>query len=274
MLASDFSVGASVATKTEIPQTKLRSAHRFPFQTKIEIIARGAGSFLDSVDVSREGLFVRTDRPAPGGQLVQLKVYLTDTISVEMLAYVKNLVVPNKATDEKPAGMGLKIFTMAEADRQLWYEFIADVAFDYEDEYGSLPSTDPVDSIEISDILEPESSADQGPRPGRQSRTPSYHTALEVRPRDMRSLIQFLRRDVSKGGMFIQTDEPLNEGTRVEINIRHPISKEYFTIRGDVARAQVGSKSNDAGVHIRFTSITEPVLRMFHRFTMTGKASD
>jgi Tfp pilus assembly protein PilZ len=113
----------------------------------------------------------------------------------------------------------------------------------------------------------PSSSA--SPKPGSPARPmpsrrkfPRYDAELELDVRDLGELHRMLTRDVSHGGMFIVTDAPLEAGTRLLLQVIHPVSDERFDISAVVRRRE----AKPQGIGVEFVDLTEARREAFMSF--------
>lgn len=74
---------------------------------------------------------------------------------------------------------------------------------------------------------------------------------LEVRYKRLNSFFADYTRNISKGGTFIETKNPLPAGTRFLFKLAVPGRAEPFEVAGEVVRA--GSDGRGMGMAIRFT---------------------
>ncbi|MFO0625870.1 MAG: PilZ domain-containing protein [Polyangiales bacterium] len=81
---------------------------------------------------------------------------------------------------------------------------------------------------------------------------PRYDAELELDVRDLGELHRMLTRDVSHGGMFIVTDAPLDPGTRLLLQVIHPVSDERFDITAVVRRRETSPQ----GIGVEFVDLT------------------
>jgi Tfp pilus assembly protein PilZ len=91
---------------------------------------------------------------------------------------------------------------------------------------------------------------------------------LEIHLRDMKSLFRFAARDVSAGGVFIETRQTVEVGGDVEVTLRHPVSGEDFSLEGRVVRVE------NKGLAVEFTHLDDGERRALQRFIITGRAPE
>lgn len=99
------------------------------------------------------------------------------------------------------------------------------------------------------------------PMPSRR-KFPRYDAELELDVRDLGELHRMLTRDVSHGGMFIVTDAPLDPGTRLLLQVIHPVSDERFDISAVVRRRE----AKPQGIGVEFVDLTEARREAFMSF--------
>ncbi len=74
---------------------------------------------------------------------------------------------------------------------------------------------------------------------------------LEVRYKKLNSFFADYTRNISKGGTFIETKNPLPPGTRFLFKLSVPGHDGGFEVAGEVVRAEAGGRGT--GMAIRFT---------------------
>jgi len=87
-------------------------------------------------------------------------------------------------------------------------------------------------------------------------------------------LRQCLMKNISRGGVFVLTPNPLPIGTPFELRIHVEETGETHALSGEVASINTGAdmKSEEHGMGIRFTHLTEAQQDIVHR--LYGRALD
>ena len=82
---------------------------------------------------------------------------------------------------------------------------------------------------------------------------------LRVEFTDRGSLRQYLMTNISRGGVFIATENPLPIGTSLELRIRVGDPDQLIAVRGEVASVNTGAdmKSEEHGMGVRFVSLSD-----------------
>ena len=97
-----------------------RRDQRVPLGIKIRYKSATVSEFLEqhSRDVSKGGVFIRTDRPMPAGTLIKFDFRLSDERS--LIQGVGRVVWrrDEPIDDNQPAGMGIKFIKLDESSRQ------------------------------------------------------------------------------------------------------------------------------------------------------------
>lgn len=99
---------------------------------------------------------------------------------------------------------------------------------------------------------------------------PRYDAELELDVRDLSELHRMLTRDVSHGGMFIVTEAPLEPGTRLLLQVIHPVSDERFDLSAVVRRRE----ANPRGVGVEFVDLTDERRAAFMSFIRESLAME
>jgi uncharacterized protein (TIGR02266 family) len=91
---------------------------------------------------------------------------------------------------------------------------------------------------------------------------------LEVRYSSVKGLISDWTMNISKGGMFISTRDPLPEGTTLTLKLKVPESKEEITLEGEVVWRVKPDESKGTlipGMGLKFKNIDEEVIKKIER---------
>lgn len=91
---------------------------------------------------------------------------------------------------------------------------------------------------------------------------------LRVDYQSAQSFISEYTMNISKGGMFISTRNPLAVGTEIELKFHIPGREVPFTIEGEVAWVTPYDRKSNLipGMGIRFKKISEEDRRAFESF--------
>ena len=96
---------------------------RHPITLSVQIRTLQGWQELQTADVSRVGLFVRTPAPSMVGQAVQLRIALPSGKTMELMAQVRQVAKDNTEHVLGP-GMGLMFFAVAKPVADEWNGFI------------------------------------------------------------------------------------------------------------------------------------------------------
>ena len=230
--------------------TNGRRQPRYPFRLSVEVKGDVGTGIYDTSDVSLAGCFVLTEAAPPANQLLQLVAYMPDTRNIEFIARVAHVVQPSEATDKRPAGMGLEIFTMEREAEPIWREFI-----------------DTIDSS-VSKLPFDEEMTRGEKRRAEQLATSSARVPLHAQARDMRRLMKVLASESSKTLWIVETRRRVPVGAPLDVHIRHPASGESICIAGHAV------KMSKRGVGIKLTPLQEAERRALIHFVVTGRTTE
>jgi len=170
---------------------------------------------LTTEDVSFRGLFLRTDEPPALRQLVRVKLSLPPT-NDEFTGYGMEVhVVPPGGP--RVAGVGVQFYGVSGAEKNRWDAFIKYVGEKHANSAGetvSLLQAPPTEPI--------------------RRQHPRKEMALKIRLYTVNDLYDLYTRDISRGGMFITTELPLEAGDRLDVDMVHPVTGEVFKLRCEV----------------------------------------
>jgi type IV pilus assembly protein PilZ len=103
-----------------------------------------------------------------------------------------------------------------------------------------------------------------------QRKDPRTPIELEVTYRRLNRFISDYTRNVSKGGMFVASDEPLPVGTRVVFHLRIPGRQAPFELTGEIVHA--GDARGGSGMGVRFVWEDEAARLRFAKEVEAGIA--
>jgi Tfp pilus assembly protein PilZ len=205
------------------PQDQRRS-RRYPATLVIDLKHGSKVERLKTVDVSRHGLFVATERAPNERFLVQLTIHLPDG-QLPATAFVSRSV---RKGDRQAAGVGLQLFALAAASKQRWDQYIFHLA-------GVKPS---------SAAKEPQKKR-EGP--------PDAATFL-IKLRDKARLVEFYRKNVRAGGFYLATPVIKEAGAQIVLILIHPETEQELTLLGKVVRV---CRERPKGMEIKLQRLSE-----------------
>jgi uncharacterized protein (TIGR02266 family) len=172
-------------------------------------------------DVSYRGCFLRTDTPPRLRQLVQLKLVLPPgDHAISVHGTVVHYVEPLNPADRVP-GIGVQFYGLDHDTKHAWEGFVRYVE-------GRFPLASNQTPFDLE-------AAVQEPIRRRYARETAV---LKVQVRTVDELFDLFARDVSKGGMFIETTAQLAVGQPVMINVQHPDRQDTLLLDAVVRRTQ------------------------------------
>ncbi|MEQ9503713.1 MAG: PilZ domain-containing protein [Deltaproteobacteria bacterium] len=173
-----------------------RRSQRYPQSLPVQLTVGRTKVDANTLDVSRHGLFVKTDAAVEERQLLQLSI---DIPSGPLPA---TAVVSHRKLGQTP-GLGLQLFALSSASKARWDEFV----------YG-------LDAAGVA------------PAPSRTA--PDTPTFL-IKLKNVNRLLEFYDRNVRAGALYLTTPVLREQGTKVALNMIHPDSEEEFVLTGSIA---------------------------------------
>ncbi len=220
-----------------------RRSRRFPCVLHVDVHTKNGSRALQSVNISRHGLFLASDEPLRERHVVQLTIQLPDQAPVEATAWVSRSVAPGNGA---VAGAGIQLFTLSADAKNRWDRFF----FDLRESQLSGP-TPPA----------------QGPQ------TPSFPQVAEdaasfvVKFKSIDRLHEFDDNSLDVGGTFLVTPVLRPIGTEVQMIMVHPETDEEFVLTGQIVRL---NEATPKGIEIKFHDDTNRRRTAFRRFVETG----
>ena len=213
-------------------------------KARLKVRFKNARAFIAEYthNISKGGLFIKTSKPCSLREMVEVVLLLPEGgEEVSCLGEVIHVVSGKEASEENPAGMGLQLKELAEADRQKIESFIeAEIQKNGD---GSLE--------------------------GRRRHT-RYQTRIRVRFGSTGALMEEFTHNISHGGIFIQTDKPKPLRERLVVVLTHPDTQEEMILHGEVVRVvgpeEAGATDQKLGMGIRFLEMDEYTRKQLESF--------
>jgi hypothetical protein len=186
----------------------LRRDRRYKVQLPASL-QRGKVSIpIETEDVSKRGLYVRTDRPPALRSLVDLRIVLPpDAKELRLHAMVVHVQKAGKAGQP---GAGLELYGLKGTERDVWEAFIQHLK-------ANLPP--------------PSADATTRPRP-----SPRYAAELDVRVKTADDLVDLVTQDAARTGIVVRTNANVQTGAMVRLYLVHPDGHATFPVDAIVRR--------------------------------------
>ena len=199
-------------------------------------------------NVGPRGLFVRSDICGPLRQLVELRIDLAFSMGrLEAHGMIAHVVPPGTAGSVP--GMGIALYGLDAARRERWSSFIDTVR-------RRVPRM-------RSRALIAYPTQDRPPEPIRR-RFERFRLVLEVQVMLIDELVTMYARDISRGGMLLQTDCTLEVGDGIVLRIVHPRNRDTLSVPCEVRR--VVSEPDFHGVGVEFLDLDDEARSIFWAF--------
>jgi len=184
------------------------------FVFPVRYVSEGVAVQSTSRELSPLGIAVRSLAPPQVGARVSMALYL-----------------PNTSVPEVAIGRVAKAKAGATGDAGFWADFIV---------------VDPQARMRISHLLSDRDQSESANHRG----FPRHQVTLQVRFRTARDFVLEHASNISRGGIFIQTDDPPPMDAVVQVEIQLPDEPAPVTTNGVVVHRQlaVGGKIPGAGV--------------------------
>lgn len=203
-----------------------RQHARVDAKLQVEFLYADGYFELTTEDISQGGLFIATDHFLPVGERIRIVLHLPGSApAIKAVAEVRRVV--EKAEPGQPIGLGVAFVDLDDGTRELIREYV------------------------VSRVLA------QEPAPGARERRrhPRMERRIKIRFQSDHAFGVSCSRDISTGGVFIQTHEPPPLGSRIEVTLIHPIHLHPLSLSGDVVRvveADPAVPSQVPGVGVAF----------------------
>ncbi len=96
---------------------------RHPISLDVSVRHTNGWVHYRTVDVSRRGVFLRTDEPSPLHRLLQMRIELPGEDALDVMGRVRRSVATREESPIGP-GMGIEFFVMSEPQQDAWDRFV------------------------------------------------------------------------------------------------------------------------------------------------------
>jgi len=209
-----------------LPITGRRSEPRV--EARLRVKFNQAGAFVQEYtrNISRAGVFIQTTHPKPPKERLEMKLFIPKG-NDEILAVgeVIHIITPERASEQMPAGMGVRILDLKKDDENKLIEFICSIL---EKEACHLDRS-------VQDRFE---------------------TRIKLEFKSQKRMMEEYISNISKGGNFIKTTNPRKIGEKIGLILIHPETRQELLLHGEVVRVvtkEEAQKSNNLpGMGINF----------------------
>jgi len=212
-----------------------RREARYPYRLPITLKVGGGAQETISEDISYRGMFAITDEPPNMRQLISLSIKLPDDVAPLTTHAMTVFVLERGNRLGRTPGVGLQFYAMGGPVKANWEKFIDSVRRKLS---PPVPETTPRQFVR-------------------------YRLKLAVKPRSVDELVTLYTRDVSRGGMFLLTQKPLELGRQLAVDVFHPITDEVFTLACVVRRSSEGPPP---GIGVEFHELDAEGRKAFGEF--------
>ncbi|MFH1018134.1 MAG: PilZ domain-containing protein [Pseudomonadota bacterium] len=232
--------------------TNRRHNDRISAKIRAQIVGRQTVE-TSTVNVSRNGVFLKDTAQRPVNGVVRIRLYLPPEQAVV------NILGRVAWSGKKSGfdGVGVQFLNLDTDARKKWIEFVAHVE-NLDASNHSIRTDEP--SREPSPPVEAERRA-----------TPRTLASFMVRFSSKNRLEHFMTNNLSQGGMFLRTPVLRQVGERVQVVIIHPDTEEDFEIDAEVAHVnEQTTEQAPKGMGLKFISLTPEVEKALNEF-IAGK---
>ncbi len=200
------------------------------FITRVPVLLRVGQTNMElfTGDVSYRGLYVCTDTPPVLRQLIRIEAMLPPDQSRFLSHGMSVFGLGPGNSDGRLPGIGIQFYAQSATNRRIWERFV--------DSIKHAPLEVPADAIDSVKRMHPRVDA-----------------RFEVRPSNVDELHSLFSRDISQGGMFLETDRAVEIGRSLALTIIHPLTRRSFSIDSVVRRCSTSPQ----GVGVEFVELTD-----------------
>lgn len=238
-------------------ESKRRDA-RHVVQIALRLTVRRATYTVVTEDVSFRGLFVRTDETIGARQLVPIEIDLPDgMLKVHGMAV---WVIGKDNPGGRVPGVGLQFYGLGREENGRWQRFVR-----------GLRESEVRAAEEANAQADGAASAGLAVEPIRRTH-PRFSAAFLVRAKNRDTLLALYTRDISAGGMFLLTAEPVAIGATIALELVHPDAKQVFELSAVVRRT--ARAPEPSGLGLEFPELDEARRKALFHFILSGVSSE
>jgi len=219
-----------------------RRETRYPWKLHVTLRCGRTAHTLYTSDVSYRGIFLCTDSPPLLHQLIAIEAALPPDNTI-FLSHGMSVFALDESRKEKHRvpGAGIRFYAQSENDRESWNRFVLYVR----------------ENISENDMRVAQTA---------RRRYPRMNVKFEVKPANIQELNTFFSRNLSTGGMLLETEQDLAIGQLLELSILHPITRKGFAIVSVVRRKHL----QPPGLGLEFTGMDARKQEQFQKFIVEG----
>ena len=254
-----------------------RRFKRIDVTVPVLVRLKSANIELVTGNISRHGVFMRTDNPLPDRQLVKMRFTIPGSIALEVVGMVARRVLPGSSGPSGP-GMGVDFFSIGKDDKKVWDRFCMEL--ERKPELATVMQSSPARTEnsfigrlqEIKKSAPPVSESSAPKQAPVRRRHPRYAATFLIRMRDRGELSSYYCRDISGGGTFLKTTLLKQLGEMLELVLIHPETDQEFALAAKVVRVVDGPTETDQGMGLSFEPLTAAQRDKLEIFIETGVA--
>ena len=180
---------------------------------------RGADLHLLTSDLSFQGAFVRTDEAPPDNSLVRLVFTLPpDDTSLALSAHVVRVVKPGASKDDQYPGFHARFIGLNGPPKARWESVIWSLKRDHKQSVHTTVNFTRPSYLNLMQQKVAETAS------------------VRWRPTTVEDLARIVREDIPSGTIFVASSNGPAPGTKVSVELVHPITGELLALQGVVRR--------------------------------------
>lgn len=226
-----------MATKSQSERREMR----YPFHLVVTLRSGSEEVQLPTSDVSYRGIFLCTDTPPSLRELIAIEATLPPDNTHFRSHGMSVFTIPEGKEGTNAPGSGIQFYAQSDNDRAVWERFILFVRENITEEQLAAPSS-------------------------ARRKHPRLDVKFEVKPANIGELNSLYTRNLSTGGMFLETDMALDIGQHLQVSILHPVTQKGFSI-GSIVRRK---SHNPKGLGVEFTGLDVKAKDRFQEFIVEG----
>ncbi len=237
-----------------------RRSPRFEIELPVTLQIKKEQFQLKTLDVSRHGVFLKTDTPRPLRELISLKIELPESFGhLEVLGSVIRSRLPDQSKKDDPAGMAVQFFALGGSAKDLWNKFFLSL-----EKAPELPAASTQQNLKPASHLASSatslaSSSPNEPEPALASSYPQAFSenmnpvvTYVVRLTEKEQVDVFYSHDITVGEMFLETPDAPEIADVVQLNIVGPNSDDEYILFGEVIRITAATEVRGQGIVVEF----------------------
>jgi len=213
-------------------------------ESKLDVEYKSFDQFFQEYakNISLGGIFIKTPKMLPVQTVLEIDLKLPDRAEkIALVGEVVHTIDPKTAQEQGwEPGLGIHFVDFEETGKEMLAQYVREISQKHPHK-----------------LVRDRRSSERAP------------LRLRVKFPNLQTLMEDYSKDISQGGIFIQTEHPRGLGERFILSLVHPESKQELELEGEVvriSRKEPRDPGSVSGMGIRFTNLDEKAKQAINFF--------